>query len=372
MKLLILTQKVDLNDDVLGFFHSWLFEFAKNYEKITVVCLEKGECNLPENVKIFSLGKEKIRNWKLGIQYNESWFNNFQFLISNFSHKIRYISRFYKLIWKHRTEYDYIFVHMNPEYVVLGGILWKLWRKKIILWYNHREVNFLAKIAGKLANFICYTSPFSFFSAYSKAKLMPVGIDTELFRRDCKIEKDEKSLFFLGRISPVKRIETLIEAAKILRDKGNDFELNIIGAATEKDTNYLEKLKQFIKKNNLEEKINFLGSFPNFKTPEIFNKNGIFINMTNSGSMDKTIIEAMACETMILICNSSFGDIFSKGMSELLMFEENNSEDLASKILKLSSLDTLEKTNLGKKLREIAVNSHDIKITIQAIGDLLK
>jgi len=32
MKLLILTQKVDIDDDVLGFFHGWLEEFAKNVE----------------------------------------------------------------------------------------------------------------------------------------------------------------------------------------------------------------------------------------------------------------------------------------------------------------------------------------------------
>jgi len=43
MKLLIVTQKVDINDDVLGFFHDWIKEFAKNCEKVTVICLGKGE-----------------------------------------------------------------------------------------------------------------------------------------------------------------------------------------------------------------------------------------------------------------------------------------------------------------------------------------
>ncbi len=52
MKLLILTQKVDINDDVLGFFHRWILEFAKHYEYITVIALEIGEYNLPENVKV--------------------------------------------------------------------------------------------------------------------------------------------------------------------------------------------------------------------------------------------------------------------------------------------------------------------------------
>ena len=44
-KLLIFTQKADINDPVLGFFHKWIEEFSKNFESIIVVCLEKGEFN---------------------------------------------------------------------------------------------------------------------------------------------------------------------------------------------------------------------------------------------------------------------------------------------------------------------------------------
>jgi len=58
MKLLIVTQKVDKNDDILGFFHGWIAEFAKHCEKITVIALGVGEYDLPRNVEVLSLGKE--------------------------------------------------------------------------------------------------------------------------------------------------------------------------------------------------------------------------------------------------------------------------------------------------------------------------
>src|SRR3989338_3997811 len=96
MKLLIITQKVDKNDPILGFFHRWLEEFAKNVEKLTVICLGKGEYDLPENVRVLSLGKESGHS------------------------KIKYLRRFYKYIWMERKNYDAVFVHMNPEYVILG------------------------------------------------------------------------------------------------------------------------------------------------------------------------------------------------------------------------------------------------------------
>ena len=59
MKLLIITQKVDKNDQLLGFFIEWLRRFSGKFEKITVLCLEKGEFELPENVKVISLGKDE-------------------------------------------------------------------------------------------------------------------------------------------------------------------------------------------------------------------------------------------------------------------------------------------------------------------------
>ena len=58
MRLLIITQKVNKNDPVLGFFHTWIKELATKFESIEVICLEKGHFDLPQNVTVYSLGKE--------------------------------------------------------------------------------------------------------------------------------------------------------------------------------------------------------------------------------------------------------------------------------------------------------------------------
>jgi hypothetical protein len=138
MKLLIITQKVDRTDSVLGFFHRWIEEFAKHCEELNVICLCKGEFNLPNNVKVWSLGKEE-----------------------NVS-KIKYLYRFYSLVWRLRKNYDSVFVHMNQVYVILGGLLWRLWKKKISLWYVHRQVSPSLKIAEKMVQVIFTTAPESF------------------------------------------------------------------------------------------------------------------------------------------------------------------------------------------------------------------
>ena len=128
MKLLIITQTVDKNDPILGFFHRWIGEFAKNFEKVTVICLEMGEHHLPKNVKVLSLGKEAGRS------------------------KFQYLFKFYKYILQERKNYDAVFVHMNQEYVLLGWKFWKLWDKKIFLWRNHAKGNLFTRLAVLLSD----------------------------------------------------------------------------------------------------------------------------------------------------------------------------------------------------------------------------
>ena len=108
MNLLIITQKVDKNDAILGFFHRWIEEFSKNVESVVVICLYKGSYSLPENVKVLSLGKE----------FKQS--------------RTKYLFRFYKFIWQERNNYDNVFVHMNQVYVLLGGLVWKMFKNKLV------------------------------------------------------------------------------------------------------------------------------------------------------------------------------------------------------------------------------------------------
>ena len=105
MKLLIVTQKVDENDSILGFFHGWIAEFAKHCESVIVICLEKGEHHLPQNVNVLSLGKERfeVKSQK-----------------SKVLKKLTYAINFFKYIWQERKNYDVVFVHMNQEYVLLA------------------------------------------------------------------------------------------------------------------------------------------------------------------------------------------------------------------------------------------------------------
>ena len=352
MKLLIITQKIDVNDDLLGFMHGWVREFAKHFESIIVITLGVGEYHLPDNVRVLSLGKENLEVgvWNLG-----------------FFKKLKYGFIFFSYIWRYRNEYDGVLVHMNKEYMALGGLFWRLWGKKAALWYNHGAGNIISVLAGCLAQKIFCTSPFSFFAKWSKTSLMPAGIDTEIFRQNENIQSVKKSILFLSRLSPIKGAHILIKAANLLDRESVNFLLNIVGEAGEKDKEYFEKLKDSAKELEQKGKIKFWGKIANYKTPEIYNQNEIVVNLTNSGSFDKIILEAMACEKPILVCNKSFLEILPDNLSQVLFFEEGNAADLKNKLT--AFLNEPQKTAAGKQLRAIVQKKHSLVFLSQKLFD---
>ncbi len=295
MKLLIITQKVDINDPVLGFFHRWLLEFAKHCEKLTVICLGAGEHDLPDNVEVLSLGKP-THGWPAPVG-------------EKIQGKLAALFNFYRYLFRLRRDYDAVFVHMNQEYVLLAGWYWRLIGKKILLWRNHPQGGFLTRVAIRFSHRVFCTSSRSFTARFAKTKLMPAGIDTDIFRSDSGAPKTPQSILCLGRVSPIKRVHLLIKALAILRKEGIEFKASIIGGpANPEDEEYARQLRKKVSEENLSEKIIFQDAVKNYEAPAIYNAHEIYANLTPTGSFDKTILEAMVCGLKIFATNDSFGE----------------------------------------------------------------
>lgn len=355
MKLLFITQKVDKNDGVLGAYHHWIEKIAEKVDKISVICLYQGETHMPPNVNVYSLGKETADLHGIGRGFT----------------RIKYALRFYKYIFSLRNEYDAVLVHMTPIYILLGGLFWKLSGKRIFLWYNHPMGNLTAKIAIFFSNKVFCTSDYSFSAKYKKASIMPVGVDTDLFRYMPDVKKKGRVLF-LGRISPVKKIDVLFKAIKILDLQGTDLEFFIVGSPISAgDRLYYENLKKqnedLIKKG----RIVFQPSIPNYKTPEAYISSDVFINLTPTGSFDKSILEAMACGTLVLVSNKILEDVFDDELKEMCVFKENNSEDLAYKIVNLYFAPDGFKKDLRKRLRVIVEKKHGLDRLVNVLLEQL-
>lgn len=334
MRLLITTQAVDINDPVLGFFHGWIAEFGKHFEQVYVICLKEGEHALPENVHVYSLGKEHGEN------------------------RFKYVWRFYRYAWKLRSEYDVVFSHMNPHYIVLAGLFWRCFGKRMFLWRNHAKMNLKTWIAAQFAERVFYTSPFACTRRFKHSVQMPVGIDTNLFKCDDSIARVPKSVLFLGRLSTVKRPELFMRAAALL----TGYTVNVYG-----DIGHaLKKTMEDLRRESRGLAV-FYPGVKNSETPKIYSCHDIYVNLTPEGSMDKTVLEAAACGALVLVSNRSFQGL----VPEECLFMGETPTDIAEAIQKFADLPEDVKREYRIRLRDMVENKHSLVLLANKLSLIL-
>lgn len=330
MRLLIVTQAIDRSDPVLGFFHRWVEEFAKSTEHISVICLKKGRFELPQNVSVHSLGKEVAPS------------------------RIRYVLNFYRYLWMLRGSYDVVLVHMNDEYVLLGGWWWKCAGVKIGLWRNHVQGSWKAAVACRLADVLFYTSPQTYASRFAHAHKMPVGIDTEFFTPP-HARPPSGTVLSLGRIDPVKKIDVLLEALQLLKAP---YHIDIVGSATPGREHYEQELTQKCSALVQSGVVTFHPGVHFTDTPSLYRSHRIFINLTPTGSFDKTMLEAAACGCLLVVSNPALKEV----VSPLCYVAEATPERVAAALERALVLDDYAFTQETATLRAYVAAEHSLSL----------
>jgi glycosyltransferase involved in cell wall biosynthesis len=340
MRLLIITQKVSREDPVLGFFHRWILEFAKHFSVVTVMCLEKGAYQLPGHVTVLSLGKEEKAS------------------------RLQYLIRFYSYILRESKNYDAVFVHMNQEYILLAGWLWKLMGKRIYMWRNHHAGSKLTDMAAFFCDKIFCTSKFSYTTKYRNTLLMPVGIDTDVFAPD-PASRPPQSILSLGRIAPSKKIHVLIEALHVLHTKNIEFTASIYGDAGAGNHEYYASLVNRVNEVGLAGQVTFYRGITNDEAVSVYNAHEIFVNLSSSGMFDKTIFEAMMCGALSISTNDNLKD----EIDDRLVIRGDSVESVAAKLEAALAMPREEKDALSVQTREYAIRKHSLSLLGQRLRD---
>lgn len=157
----------------------------------------------------------------------------------------------------------------------------------------------------------------------SKLAYIPNGIPKPFFSET----KEGSGILFLGRISRIKNLETLILAVSKLKNK--DIKLKIVGPCEEK---YKQELEKLVKKLGLERKISFHPAIYDLKQKiKIIDDSEIFVLPSKREAMPQSLIEAMARGKIVIASNN-------KGSAEIIekqagfLFPISNSEKLAELI----------------------------------------
>jgi glycosyltransferase involved in cell wall biosynthesis len=203
------------------------------------------------------------------------------------------------------------------------------------------------------------------FDEYSTMEVIYNFIDKEAVLKKANLEIPSNGKLFefvaLGSLLTVKGFDRLIRAAKIVKEKGFDFKVSILGNGSEKNN-----LESLVKYNDLSATIDFVGFVEN---PYPLLKNArVFIMSSVSEALPTVLCEAMILGKATLVTNcSGCREIVANGKYGLMA--EQDDESLAENMIKyLSDLNLV--THFEQQSEERA-KLFDDKLVLQTYNKIL-
>jgi len=180
-----------------------------------------------------------------------------------------------------------------------------------------------------------------------KARIIPNGIDTELYRPgNYNSTYDRITISMVARFSHTKDQATLIEAFASLVETNPNYRLLLAGDGETKEG--LEKRVSEKKIGGIE----FLGMIDETEILHTLQHTDIYVHSTLAETMSTSIMQALACGLAIIATNVDGVNNLINGENGLLV-EEQNSKELAARIKNLAE-DKEMRMRLGRQAREFA------------------
>jgi len=160
----------------------------------------------------------------------------------------------------------------------------------------------------------------------------------------------------VGRIAPRKGLSLLIEALCLISDLR--WHLTIVGDGTSPDELlYAARFREEASYRLGSERVVFSGRLDESGVRAALSKADIFINLSSTGSLDKAIVESMACGCPVISSNDAFKEIaLNEGFTECIA--EGGAQRLSEKIIKFGAMSTDSRRNIGDLQSEVAIRDH--------------
>jgi len=159
-----------------------------------------------------------------------------------------------------------------------------------------------AKVASRIvATTSAYAESSEFLADYlNKVRIVPNGVDLDRFRPGLDISgvrerlglKDERIIFFAGRLVPYKGLEYLLEAFSALCERRNDLRLVLLGTGP-----LIADLRRRVRVMHLGEMVRFIASVSEEELPRFYAASDVVVMPSRSRSEGFCIsaLQGMAC-----------------------------------------------------------------------------
>ena len=337
MRLLFVVQMLDLEDTIRGFIVNWARALAGEVDELVVLSQETRYRDLGPNVRVISLGKETgAPKWKQVVT-----------LTRGLRQEVL------------GGRIDAVLTHMVPVYAVACAPFTSLARVPLFMWYTHGRVSAGLRLAEKVSR-LCFTaSEASFRLPSKKRRVVGHGIDMRVFSEHRDLIRSRQGplrLLTASRLSPVKRVDVLLEALVALP---GDWTLDIAGVAPlDSQRAYEDSLRRMA--SSLGGRARVHGAIPHGEMPTFLARGDVFINLSNTGSLDKGVLEALAVGCTVLTGNEAFQELLD-GTKERTYLEKVTPESVRSRLGTLMDCPRHVLQEDRDKLYQRVRSEHDLK-----------
>jgi glycosyltransferase involved in cell wall biosynthesis len=316
MKLVVITQRVDPDDPALGATVPMLRSLAARVDELVVLTLAARESSLPENVrvKVIAAPTQALRDARFAAA----------------------------LVPELRPRPVAVLAHMSPIYAVLAAPLVRPLRIPLLLWFTHWRSSRLLQLAERVSTGVLTVDRSSF--PLSSPKVIPIGHGIAVDALPCVEQEDRLRLLALGRTSPAKGLDTIVEAARLA-----GVELELRGPSlTGEERAYRDALGVPVEPPVARREI-----------AAVYAAAGALVNNMRSGALDKVVFEAAASCLPVLVSNPGFGSLV-EGIEPSLQFPQDDAEALAGRIRALSDAGPEARARIGRELRARVERDHSV------------
>lgn len=229
--------------------------------------------------------------------------------------------------------------------------------------YNATGAKWTFKYADKI---ICYTKEeqkeiMSLGLSRNKIAVIHNGINTDFFTPK-ENGKNNNSLLWIGRFTPKKGCEYLIDAFKLLKIRYPHLKLLMVGRGPNRD-----RIIKKIKENNMTDSITIKDFIPNNEIQKVYRESDVFVLPSLEEGVPRTILEAMACSVPI-VC-SNLPQLVNIVEDCGFLVPKGDPKAIAEKVSEILSQKKVAK-ELGENGRKKVIENYSWKDTVEKTIEL--
>jgi glycosyltransferase involved in cell wall biosynthesis len=196
-----------------------------------------------------------------------------------------------------------------------------------------------------------------------------VPLDQFPFRPSPRVAGTSCQLLYVGQLSRVKGVHTLLRAAGLLLRSGEDFQLDIVGSGV---PSYERTLRKISRAEGVDQRVNYAGQVAHDEIPQVYQRHHVLAFPSEwEEPFGLTHLEAMASGCAVVSTRTGGSAELIRYGQNALAFQAGDAQDLAAKLRGLMR-DEAARQALIRRARAWVEARHAFDLYLREVESLLR